>query len=104
VALPGGIETDEEEAQLLKVNDWLMAQGLPEGEFLFEIQDPETGDPTAILDLPWPSGLQEGLTPPVTLLLDEGRETLAAANAAGYRYFQSVEAFKKYVQEEIRPG
>lgn len=79
VALPSGIETDEEEDQLLKVNDWLIAQGLPEGEFLLEIRDPDTEDPTAILDLAWPAGLQEGLTPAVTFLLDEGRNTLAAA-------------------------
>lgn len=40
----------------------------------------------------------------MTVLLDEGKETLAAANAAGYRYFQSVEAFQRYGAEEIRPG
>jgi len=38
------------------------------------------------------------------VLLDEGKETLAAANAAGYRYFQSVEELQRYVTEEIRPG
>jgi hypothetical protein len=104
LTLPGGIETEEEEAQLLRINDWLVAQGLPEGEFLFEIQDPDTAEPTAILDLAWPYGLQEGRSQPVTLLLDEGREALAAANAAGYRYFQSVEAFMNYIRDEIRPG
>jgi hypothetical protein len=104
VQLPGGVETEEEEEALMKLNDWVSSLGLPEGQFLFEIQDPETGDATAILDLAWPDGLQEGLSRPVTVLLDEDKETLAAANTAGYRYFQSVEEFQRYVTEEIRPG
>lgn len=103
-AIPGGVDTEEEEAALVGINDWLGSMGLPEGQFLYEIQDPETSEPTAILDLAWPDGLQEGLSRPVTLLLDEGKETLAAANAAGYRYFQSVDDFRRYVREEIRPG
>lgn len=104
VQLPGGVETEEEEETLMRLNDWVRSLGLPEGQFLFEIQDPETEDPTAILDLAWPEGLQEGFSQSVTVLLDEGKETLAAANAAGYRYFQRAEAFRRYVAEEIRPG
>lgn len=88
----------------MRLNEWVRSLGLPEGQFLFEIQDPETSSPTAILDLAWPEGIQEGLSRPVTVLLDEGKETLAAANAAGYRYFQSAEEFRRYVAEEIRPG
>lgn len=60
---------------LMKLNDWVSSLGLPEGQFLFEIQDPETGDATAILDLAWPDGLQEGLSRPVTVLLDEGKDS-----------------------------
>lgn len=102
--VPGGVESEEEEAALMALSDWVAAQGLPEGQFLYEIQDKESGEPTAILDLAWPDGLQEGLSQPVTVLLDEGKDTLAAANSAGYRYFQSSEEFRRYVADEIRPG
>ena len=76
-------------------------QGLPEGALTFELADPETGEPVAILDLAWPEGLQEGLSQPVAVLLNEGSETLSAANAHGFRYFTSSEFFKAYVTEEV---
>ena len=55
----------------------------------------------AVLDLAWPNGLQEGLTQPVALLIDEPQETIDAVNKAGYRYFTSVDALKSYVEKEI---
>jgi len=36
--------------------------------------------------------------------LDEGPETLAAANAAGFRYFTDVLSFQRYVTQEILAG
>ena len=54
-----------------------------------------------LLDLAWPDGLQQGYSKPVALLLNEGPETYAAANAHGFRYFTSEEAFKEYVVREV---
>ena len=54
-----------------------------------------------MLDLAWPDGLQEGLSQPVALLIDEGQETEEAANRAGYRYFTDAESFRAYVRKEI---
>jgi hypothetical protein len=88
----------------LEARKLLLARAPPTGFSKGCSTRPETGTPTAILDLAWPDGLQEGLSGPVTLLLDEGQDTLRAASAAGYRYFQSVESFRRYVREEIRPG
>ena len=42
--MPGGIGGEEEEDLLIEVNQWVVDQNLPEGEFLFELTDPATGD------------------------------------------------------------
>ena len=99
--IPGSIESKEEEQLIKECNDWVISQGLPEGELRYELVDYKTGMPLANLDLAWPKGLQEGLSEPVALLIDEGRETEEAANQAGFRFFTKVENFKDYVESEI---
>ena len=99
--IPGGIEDAEEEATLNAINQWLSEQGLPAGIIEHELSHPESGDPVAILDLAWPNGIQEGFSDPVALLLDEGPETLQAANDHGFRHFTTAEAFKRYVESEV---
>ena len=101
VQIPGGIAREEEEDLLIEVNQWIVHRGLPEGEFLFELADPETGEPFGVLDLAWPDGLQQGLSAPVALLVDEPKETEAAANRAGFRFFTEVDAFRSYVEREV---
>ena len=64
-AVPGGITTEAEEEVLIETNEWVIDKGLPEGEFLYELTDQETGQPIAILDLAWPDGLQSGLSQPL---------------------------------------
>lgn len=100
-AVPGGIEDDEEAAALQAINEWIREQGLPKGEMQHELADPETGDPVAILDLAWPSGLQEGYSDPVALLLGEEQETLQLANDHGFRHFTSVDALRRYAEFEV---
>ena len=99
--VPGGIEDAEEEAILNAINQWLSEQGLPAGIIEHELSHPESGDPLAIFDLAWPNGIQEGLSDPVALLLDEGPETLQVANDHGFRHFTTAEAFKRYVESEV---
>ena len=98
---PGGVATAEEEHVILECVDWVAQQGLSDGELLYELTDPQTGNVLAILDLAWPNGLQEGLSEPVALLIYEDRETEEATNAAGYRFFTNLEALKAYVHREI---
>ncbi len=100
-SVPGGIGDAEEEAVLRAVNAWLRDQGLPEGRIEHEIAHPETGEPLAILDLAWPTGLQEGYSEPVALLLGEEQETLQIANDHGFRHFTDAEAFRRYAQTEV---
>ena len=97
----GSVEDEEEEKTLRECSEWVVAQGLSEGEFSYEVGDEETGECLAIFDLAWPNGLQEGLSQPVTLLLDEGPEIEDVANQAGYRFFTNVENFKEYVTREV---
>jgi hypothetical protein len=98
---PGGIEDEREERTLLKCNRWVVQQGLPEGELRYELVDEKTRELAAILDLAWPNGLQEGLSQPVAVLLDEGAEVEEIANAAGFRFFTSVTDFRRYVRREV---
>lgn len=97
----GGITSAEEEDQLEAVNDWIEAQGLPRGVLAFDCADPETGAQKAVFDLAWPNGIQEELSQPVALLLNEGSDVIAIASQAGYRCFVCVAEFKRYVQAEI---
>ena len=101
IAIPGGVESEEEELKLKQFNEWIVAKGLPEGEYMYELLDTSNNQPTALLDLAWPNGMQEGYSEPVALLLNEGKETEQAANKAGFRFFTEMEDFKEYVQREI---
>lgn len=98
---PGGIADAEEEKELDGVNAWITERGLPSGEKEFELRDTDTGELRAYLDLAWPSGLQEGLSDPVALILNEGKEVLKAAMSAGYQVFEDVEGFRVYTARKV---
>ena len=101
VVVPGGLGSEDEEERLRELNTWVVACGLPEGETMYELVDPATGMPAALLDLAWPEGLQEGLSQPVTVLIDEGAEVEEVVNRFGYRYFTDPAEFRAYVRREI---
>lgn len=97
----GGISSEDEEEELDSVNDWVESKGLPRGVLAYDFADRVTGEQKAVFDLAWPSGLQEELTPPVAVLLNEASEVLAIASEAGFRCFTSVSSFKNYVSSEV---
>jgi len=100
VSLPGG--ADEEELRTIEeCNIWMVAQGLPKGEVLYELADPETGAPLAVIDLAWPRGLQEGLSQPVALLLNESKDIEEIVNRTGYRFFTSDMDLCVYAEREV---
>ena len=102
VAVGGGITSEEEEEkQLEALNDWVEARSLPRGTLAYDFADPATGKQKAVFDLAWPSGIQEELSQPVAVLLNEGSETMAIASQAGYRCFTAAEDFRHYVETEI---
>lgn len=100
VPLDDDIDDDDRE-ELEACNAWVVKKSLPPGELYFAATDPLTGTQLAVFDLAWPSGVQEGLTQPVAVLIDEPPETVEAANRLGFRFFTTVKEFKKYVRREV---
>lgn len=97
----GGITSEEEEVELEEINAWMEDEGLPRGELSWGYVDPETGRQRAVFDLAWPNGVQEELSQPVAVLLNEDPATLATASAAGFRCFTDMKAFRRYVRREV---
>lgn len=101
IADGGGITSEDEEQQLESLNKWVKEQELPFGLLAFDFADANTGEQKAVFDLAWPNGIQEELSQPVAILLNETKETIAIASQAGYRCFTDTEEFKRYVNDEI---
>jgi hypothetical protein len=97
----GAIGTEAEEEELAGINDWVEAQGLTRGVIAYDFADPLTGKQRAVFDLAWPAGIQEELSQPVAVLLNEGSDIVAIASSAGYRCFTSGKELREYVKTEI---
>lgn len=91
----------DEEDQILDCLAWVEEQRLPEPEVMYELLGEASTEPLAIIDIGWPRGLQPGLSQPVAVLLNEPPEVGRVVNEAGYRFFSSVEDFKRYVLAEV---
>lgn len=99
--ISGGISSEEEEAQLNDLNKWMASQGLSQGVLAYDFADPNTGEQKAVFDLAWPQGVQEELSQPVAVLLNESTDVIVIASQAGFRCFASVADFKRYVYTEV---
>ena len=97
----GGVTSEEEEEQLEAINDWMEEQGLPRGVLAYDFADAATGEQKAVFDLAWPNGIQEELSQPVAVLLNESAETIGIASQAGYRCFNGINEFRCYVENDI---
>jgi hypothetical protein len=104
ISVGGGINGEAEESEIEELNDWMESQGLPRGIVSYDFADPESGEQRAVFDIAWPSGLQEELSQPVTVLLNEEPEMIAFASQAGYRCFTNVKDFQRYVRSEFLVG
>lgn len=87
----------QEEEQILGLTSWMEEQGLSTGEFNYEVVD-EEGNNLAIFDVAWPNGIQEGLSKPVAVLIEEPDYVLEVANTKGFLYYTDIEDFKIYVK------
>ena len=97
---PISIASDEEEAALQEAMTWMEAHNLPRGELGYELVDAQNQLLT-IIDLAWINGIQQGLTQPVALLIDEDDDTLKVASSRGFTCFTSLPELQTYVQREI---
>lgn len=92
---------EQEDRVIEKCRAWLQARGLPTGDRNYELLDADTGEALATIDLAWPEGLQEGLSQPVALLLDEPDDIHETVATEGYRCFTEVESFQDYVHRRV---
>jgi len=92
---------DPELSKLQEIDRWVQDQGLPEGEFHYELAEEDTGEVIALIDLAWPEGLQYGLSRPVGFLLEDDSETREALQHRGWDCYGTVEGFKSYVIDEV---
>lgn len=90
-----------EDNDLIQCNKWIEEQGLPSGEFSYELINEKTREVISILDLCWLNGLQEGLSQPVAILVDESGTETRKVFEAGYKVFTDILSFKDYVRQEI---
>lgn len=97
----GGIGNQAEEAELEELNVWVESHGLPRGALAYEHADIESGQQIAVFDLAWPQGLQEELSQPVAVLLNEESEIIALASQAGFRCFTSADSFRSYIERDV---
>ena len=75
--------------------------GLPRGVVSFDFADPETREQQAVFDIAWPSGIQEELSRPVAVLLNEEAPIIALASQAGFKCFTDSRSFRRYVETEV---
>jgi hypothetical protein len=101
VEVLGGISSEDEEIELERLNDWVESEGLPRGVLGYDFADPQTGQQKALFDLAWPSGIQEELSQPVAVLLNEDAAIITLASQAGYRCFTDAPSFRRYVRSEV---
>ena len=101
ISVGGGITSEEEETEIQALNDWVESQALPRGVVSYDFADPQSGEQRAVFDLAWPSGLQEELSQPVAVLLNENGGTIKIAGEAGFRCFTHAASFRRYVEREV---
>ncbi len=101
VEVLGGITDDVEERVLEDLQRWVEEQGLPRGILAYDFADISTGEQKAVFDLAWPQGIQQELSQPVAVLLNEAMEVVILASSAGYRCFTETTDFKRYVETEV---
>lgn len=97
----GGISNEDEEAELESLNDWVESRGLPRGHLGYDLADPQNGQQIAIFDLVWPDGLQQELSQPVAVLLNEETATIALASQAGFLCFTDIASFRTYIERDV---
>lgn len=84
----------EEEQVIMQIAHWMDENGLSSGvrNYVIIVDGKEY-----VLDLAWPNGIQENLSTPLALLLNETDEVFIAANKLGFCYLTDVNQFKEYI-------
>ncbi|MCL4552299.1 MAG: hypothetical protein M1305_01910, partial [Candidatus Marsarchaeota archaeon] len=102
--ITGGLSSDAEWLQRQECIDWCAAHGLPEPQVDYQVVDPDTREQIATFDLAWPDGLQEEMTEPVAVLINEPSEIEDMARRLSYHFFRTAAEFKQYALREALAG
>ena len=94
----------EEDDELQSLVSWAITSGFPKPELNFEVYDLNTAEVLNIVNAAWPKGLQEGYSQPIALILDVDDQKVAMLNQAGYRFFTSIEAIRRYLKQQLDNG
>ena len=90
------IISEEDDIEQLCI--WMHDKGLNEGTINHELIN-DTGDVVGIIDLAWPHGIQNGLSEPIALLLNETQEMQALVSKHGFRFYTNIDEFKEFVED-----
>ena len=93
-------QENDEEAILNGINNWIDELGLNIGIKDYEIVN-DSGDVLARIDLAWPNGIQEGLSQPVAVLIDEPEDVRTTVNQQGFIFFTDADSFKNHVLSKV---
>ena len=92
----GVLNDTNEDERLLELSYWMEENGLSGGEINYELQlnDKES----IIIDFAWPDGIQNNLSEPVAIMIDEENTNISRVNLQKYRVFEDIESFKNYIK------
>ena len=92
-----GVSNDiNEDEKILELSYWMEENGLSGGEINYELK--VSDNESIIIDLAWPDGIQNNLSEPVAIMIDEENSNISKVNLQKYRVFEDVKSFKEYIR------
>lgn len=92
-----GVSNDiNEDEEILELSYWMEENGLSGGEINYELK--VSDNESIIIDLAWPDGIQNNLSEPVAIMIDEENSNISKVNLQKYRVFEDVKSFKDYIR------
>ena len=92
-----GVSNDiNEDEKILELSYWMEENGLSGGEINYELK--VSDNESIIIDLAWPDGIQNNLSEPVAIMIDEENSNISKVNLQKYRVFEDVKSFKDYIR------
>ena len=92
----GVLNDINEDEKMLELSYWMEEKGLSGGEINYELQ--LNDNESIIIDLAWPDGIQNNLSEPVAIMIDEESNNIRKVNLQKYRVFEDIESFKDYIK------
>lgn len=91
----GVLNDANEDEEILELSYWMKENGLSGGEINYELKINDND--SIIIDLAWPDGIQNNLSEPVAIMIDEDNTNISKVNLQKYRVFEDSKSFKDYI-------